>query len=504
MLTAFSSSEQSTLDDANRLMHVWDLASSDCHRLRYLPEQGIEIHGEEQETYLEDLLALSVHYEDLTKVVNKALDNFKKSPRSLQNHYAIGQQYQGLRALLHKMASAIDPKAEILIERTLDSLFLLSSRSAVQAAIELRKAMRSLNELQLLAAANHKLFLYETKYILGVVTNEWGAVQTTFVTPYMTSKELTVATVQIEDTTYELKGRLEANFAYPLPRHPTFTNTTRFRLIQEDGAVPIEMSVYPKWAKDVNGYLMTLPQFQQCPQGAHDYVRSFTEQDSSGVLSYQPPSLAVVLTGPFANPENSDVLPIYFQAMVEIAKNHHCYQVELFIPFDFITHAYALGFYSTEKKEQALCKEAVELQLAHKRPISLLPEELNQFEGNEELLLPVYFPLDELNTRPVYFTEQGLTTTYGELSRQLSLFKKAPSNSILPDPYGLLARPFCSIYQAINKRRIDGKPIPTTVSSYQKELTDSHWIKNEHDLVAVGEATHIQPDKINKTVRILR
>lgn len=506
MLTAFSTSEHATLHDANRLVHIWDVSSNNCHRLRYQPQQGIEIHGDDQQSYLEDLLALSVHCEDLAEVVKKALQAIPKTASSLQSFYNISQQYQGLRVLLHKITAAIYPKSEILIQNALNNPPLPISDSFVQVVIELRNNLNSLNHCRLLAAASHKLFLYDTMYIFGIVTNEENELQTSFMSPYLSGKEFTVATVQVEDNLFELKGRVDANFAahYQPTLLPALTNMTRFKLMNADGGVAVEMSVYPKWTNDIRGCLMTLPQFQQCPHGAHDYVRSLTEQHSSGVLTYQPPCLAAVLNGPFASAENSDVLPLYFQAMVEIAKNHHCYQVELFIPYDFMPYAYAFGFYSEEKGEQELCEQIVKLSSTHKRRVSLKHEIVNRFEGGDELLLPVYFPLDELNTREVHFTEQGVKTTYGEICRQQSLFKDASPNSILPDPYGLLARPFLSIYQAINKQKIDGKPIPRTVSSYQKELTDTRWLTKQCDLQSIGEASHIKPHQINKTVRISR
>ncbi|MGE3320144.1 MAG: hypothetical protein AB7I18_12700 [Candidatus Berkiella sp.] len=506
MLTAFTTAEQITLNDTNRLMHLWDLSSTDRHRLRYQPGQGIEVHGDDEVSYLEDLLALSVHCEDLVKVLYKALNAIPKVPSSLQNVYTVGQQYQGIRSLLAKVTAMLRDQYHAIALRALNTTPLQHPQGVLQAATELSTAIIALDDLQIVTAFRQKVFLFETNFIYGIVTNADGQFQNDFVAPVIRNKELTVARFQKDDTIFEFKGRLTANFSQSLPSTlPTFANLTRFRLLQEDGVVPIDMSVYPKWAKiGERGTLMTLPQFETCHQGANDYVRSFTEKDLAGLLTYQLPSLAVILSGPFADPLNSEVLPFYFQAMVEIAKNHHCFQVELFIPFDFITYAYAFGFYSNENTEQELCKKAVELQLAHKQPISLLPEAIAQFQGNEELLIPVYFPIDAVNTRPVYFTKQGITTTYGKLCQQLSLFKDAPTNSILPDPYGLLARPFCSAYQAMQKSKIEGKPIPRTVASYQQELTDSNWFARERDLMSIGEATHIEPAQAKKTVRILR
>lgn len=501
-----TAAEQVTLDNHNRLIHQWQPGSQENDRLRYNLE-GVEIyHDRIEDPYQEDLVTLLIHFEDLGALVTRRV-NAIEDPQTLGIHdlYQLGQLYQGLRVLLAQSDELLHPKCEMLIAKaqaTLPHLDVADQIIVQKLVIDLRSAMLNYTRLQLEIAANQKSATFDTKLIYSLVTIPAGQpLPFSFVTPITTNKEIRIADVERDPFRIEITTKLHFSFSLNLPQaRPTFADLSYFYFYVDGERLPISMLAYPKWPSfTTTPKAMKVRDFQACPEGAQQYFRSRTNLESSGVISYQVPQLAVLLAGPYANDAYAEQLPYFFQAMVEIAKRYHCYDIALYIPNDFTVRAHAYGFYSFDEEIQQLCENVVQEKLANQQPVPLLTPDTNAFEDEEELLKPVFFAVGSSNTRPVYVTEQGISTTYDKLCQE-PLFNE---QSILPNPYGMLSRPFCSIYEALLMRE-RGQPIPTRVSGFKTEASDINWIKNDEELIGLGEASHLQPGTKSHSLRVLR
>lgn len=501
-----TAAEQVTLNNHNRLIHQWQPGSQENDRLRYIPD-GIEIyHDQLEDLYQEDLVTLIIHFEDLGALLTKRV-NAISHPETMGVHdlYQLGQLYQGLRVLLAQSDELLHPKCETLIAKAQATLHHLDAADQIivqNLVIDLISEMSNYAKLQLKIATNQKSATFDTKLVYGLVTTPAGQpLPFSYVAPITTNKEIVIADVERAQCRIEITVKLQCNFSLILPlTRPTFTDLSRFLFYKDGERLPIAMLAYPKWPSfTTTPKAMKVSDFQACPEGAEQYFRSKAKIESSGVLTYQAPQLAALITGNYVADTFLGDLPYFFQAMVEIAKHYHCYDIALYIPNDFIVKAYAYGFYSVDKEVQELCENVVQEQFAKREPVPLLAADTNAFEDDEELLSPVFFAVGESGNRPIYLSEKGVKTTYDNLCQQ-PLFNSDP---ILPNPYGMLTRPFCSVYDALIKRE-RGHPIPTRVGSFETISSDINWIKQDEDLIGLGEASHLQPDNKSRALRVLR
>ncbi len=491
--------EQIILDNANRLMHTWDPQNPSFARLRTNNEGIIEVFQKSDEPFQEDLITLQMFFEDFLVLVQKRKNTIQElETLDLQALYQRSQLFQGLRQLIASINDNVSEKIETLnntVLAALDNLDEVDSNIVKKMLVDLSQLLRTLAYLQLVLAARHKLTLFDIRLVEHQVVDPTGQrSEVLFTHNILINKLISLSEFEYNDNNLEIVAQLHASFSANLQPHFSFSNITCFSFYKNGELIPSNMIVYPRW--DINDETaLTLSQFQACRGGAN-------QRFSKSVRThYKPPQLAVVLTGQFAQ---SQELPFYFQAMVEIAHNHHCYEIALYIPNDFMLKAHAYGFYSKNEALQQLCQDTVEQQLFDEEPVPLLLDEINQYQGEHELLTPVYFRIEAMAHRPVYLTESGVTTTYSELCRTQPLFKREKKNSILPDHFGLLARPFCSYFELMRNLEITGYMPSMQSCSLEKSVTDANWLKKEKDLTAIAEASSLQPLEQNTTIRLLR
>jgi hypothetical protein len=491
--------EQIILDNANRLMHSWDPKNPLLARLRTNSQHIIEVHPEEGEPFQEDLITVQMFVEDFLAVVAKRKNAIQATETlDLQTLYERSQLYQGLRQLIAKINGNVSEKIERFNETVLNSLNDLDAieQSIVKKMlVDLKQLLIKLIFLQLEIAASHKLALFDIRFVENRVFDPTGQrADVLFTSHLLLNKLVSLGEFEYNENNLEIVAQLQASFSANLQSHFSFSNITRFSFYENGELIPSNMIVYPRWDID-DETAITLTQFEACRGGAN---QRFSKNLST---HYESPQLAVVLTGQFAE---CSQLPLYFQAMVEIANNHHCHEIVLYIPYDFMLKAHAYGFYSSNEALKQLCLGEVVKQLVETEPVPLLTEEVNQFQGEHELLTPVYFPLSGIDHRPVYFSECGVTMSYRELCQTQTIVKCTKSNGILPDYFGLLARPFCSLYELTRNRVLNGN-IPSMHSCHlEKDMTDANWLKKENDLTAIAEASAMQTPERNTTIRLLR
>lgn len=492
--------EQIIIDNANRLMQRWDPKNPATARLHMTTMQTIEVYPDNDSSYLEDLLTLNIFFEDFTQLIKKRIQAISKPENpDLQKHYELSQLYLGLRLLNTNISDILYEKVDVLKQNVLAASTLnKSDRKPINKVLnELNTSLISLLYLQLEIAANHKINLFDVRMVEQGIYDPTGLRAPLFSSSYrLINKLITLSEFEHNHINYEIVAQLQASFSSKLQTGFSFSNITRFSLLENNELVPVCMAVYPRWVEfNYHDTPITLPEFETCKEGAND---RFSKCEN---MSYTLPQLAVTLTGQFAE---SKQLPLFFQAMVEIAKNHHCYEIALFIPNNFVLKAHAFGFYSKDKTLQQSFINFIEEQLADREPVPLMPEEVNQFLNEHELMQPVYFSLQSLKECPVYLTERGVKTTYDELCRNQPLFDGKKTNGILPDFFNFLQKPFCSFYELAKKRALTGNMPSMTSCTLNKSITDANWLKKDNDLIAIGEASSKPQLQRTTSWRVLR
>lgn len=508
----FSPEENQIILNCNILLHLWHPGLSD--RIQWHREDGsISVSQNKDLPYEEDVMALQIHCEDFQKLITKRLLSFKDSTsQNLRQLYDKAQMLQGMRLLL-------DNYHQVLVRKALYCISQFSSASTTEetpiASIARLKLGEGLLDLlqkgksQLIALEKIQQRLLSKTYIITLAaTSELNEISESQPIAIQLPRPIKIGQFTHLDKSICIQAHLMLEpTALARPTTPLLADLTtiQFQPLDESEAIPVLLMAYPRWSTDSHVPSITLTEFKACPGGAKDRLARFTSLSSIGVLPYETPSLATTLCGPFAKDELRPLLPRYFQAMIEIAKAHHCYQVVCFIPFDFTLIAHAMGFYSSNRDEQDWCQKESEKAIINNLLPELLAENENQFEEGEELCRPVFFPLNEIATRKVHFGNKGhVTTTYAEVIEKMPLFNNNHGKEIIPDPYGFMTKPVCTLYQAIRKREITGKHLRSFGSTYYSEATHYEWLADNQALLSIGESTHLQPQDRTNVARILK
>lgn len=504
---AANTEDQTIIDNINVLVHVWQPAASTMSRISSINGQII-INDRGKLDFQNDLMALTIQCEDFNAFIKRRATALKAAPfiPNLQTYYALGQRYQGLLTLAANINNVIFDKFYIFLEHIEASSEKLTQieYEVVQRLSELLvDEFRRTEHLLLEIAASRQFALTEILNVYGNVISENGDIQQVFEGHNLINRRILMGEFTLGQTVIQIKAQLQAHFSSTIPSQlPAFSNVTNFHFQISNSMIPILMSMYPLFSAYDQKKPITLSQFRLGLNDAHAAVKAQALPNITGNLMYQPPQLAVTLSGPFAQAGYATTLPLYFQAMVEIAKNHHCYQIVLYTPFDFADIAFALGFHPKEHENVTSSQARVAKQLSQKKAVQLLPDDTNQYVNQQELMQPLYFPLGEIATRKVYFPEKGETTTYAQLIEKLALFKHTTSNTILPDPYGLMARPFSLGMRALQTRELTGKGFKRDVASFQTEIVDANRLLIDKELAELGEGCFTKSTDPKQMTRI--
>ncbi|MCS5712159.1 hypothetical protein [Candidatus Berkiella aquae] len=465
-----SPKEQQALDSINKLVHLWNPpTTAPAGNLTAIIAASIDTH----ESFINALVRLKIALPHLGNVVKNRLSHLNTVPaKNLQELYQLGQAYQGLRVLLQATHDVLEDKFSLLNNHPLES----SAKNALDILSKLQETVKA------------KQFSALKTMIEGFRMQIVENVPTFTTIRRVINKQIVLKNFEYQGSHYALAAQLKTQENFSVLATPRFADLCTFTFFANGNMIPINLSVYPRYPSK-NDKPIPFTIFQTCDDGASQRFLQSTLVQSQGHLKYQAPQLASVLMGPYAELKYTQVLPLYFQTMVEIAKNHHCYEIALYIPYDFIDIAYAFGFYSQNFVEQQQCEKRVKMHFATGNLPPLLPATLNQYVEDIELLRPVYFPISGFDSRPIYLNGQTQTTTYKKLCKTLSLLDDRPFNSVLPDPYGFMAKPFVSAFHAIRQREQTGRPIKTVTSTYCKEPLDINLIKQEESLASIGEVS---------------
>lgn len=507
---AANTKDQTIIDNINVLVHVWQPAASTMSRVS--SNNGlIIINDSDKLDFQNDLMALTIQCEDFNAFIKRRAAELKAAPfiTNLQTYYALGQRYQGLLT----MAANINT---IIFDKCYNFLAHIQTSSEKRSQVEnevikriselLVDEFRKTDHLLLEITASRQIALTEILDNYGNPISENGNIQQVSEGYNLINRWILMGEFQRGQTIIQIKAQLQAHFSSSFPpQMPAFSNVTNFLFKINDSVIPIIMSMYPLFDADVQKKPITLSQFRLGPNGAHAAVKAQALPNISGNLMYQPPQLAVTLSNHFTQPNYATKLPLYFQAMVEIAKNHHCYQIVLYTPFNFADIAFAFGFHPKEREKVTSSQARVEKQLSQKKAVQLLPDNTNQYVNQQVLMQPLYFPLGEIATRKVYFTEKGESTTYARLIDKLAFFNKhTTNNTILPDPYGLMARPFSLGMRALQMRELTGKGFKRDVARFQTEIIDANRLQNDKALAELGEGCFTKSTDPKQMTRIFK
>lgn len=504
---AVTPEDQIVIDNTNLLIHEWEPLSQ--NKSRVLSDEGmLTVDAHERLDFQNDLMALNIYYEDFNALLKKRAAALKVPfVPNLQTYYTLGQRYQGLLALAAKVHSIIFDKCYDLLVH-IGNLSEKLSQVECEVIQSITKLLvdehRKTNHLLLEITASKQFLLTEILHVYGYVTLDTGEIQQVFEGHNLIMRRILMGEFKIGQTMIQIKAQLQAQFSTTIPSTlPTFSSLVNFHFHQNNTMIPILMSMYPRISTLDHATPITLQQFSLCSDDAVATVNAQVAAHQCGRLHYSSPQLAVALSGPLAEDIYADKLPWYFQAMVEIAKNHHCHQIVLYTPNDFADIAFAFGFHPREHEKITTSQQNVKTHLTNKTRVPRLPASVNVYANQVALMQPLYFPLGELDSRKVYFTEKDEVTTYAKLIEKLTLFKQTTSNSILPDPYKLMARPFSPTFQALRKREITGKNFRSDVAGYVNGRLDANSLKENKELAALGEGAHIQSTEPKSIFRIL-
>ncbi len=501
----FSAEEIQTILNCNKLLHLWHPALSK-HITWQQNDGSIEVFEDEHSAFDEDLTTLLIHCRKFQNLVAKRLQNLPEiTALNLPQLYKKAQILHGMHFLLRHYHDNIYTKAAYCATKITESTITDNETPLINLVESLlEELLKSKNQISQLQEKQQALLnkIYVTTFPLTTGLNAMnGNISAVIFTP----RQLEISHFTHKDQLVSIRAHLTAdNNAFLQPTTPWFADLTTFQFYQQNKAVPVLLLAYPRWPTETNISAMTITQFQACPDGARERLAHFSANSTIGILPYQQPLLATTLCGPFAEPEQQSLLSHYFQAMVEIAKAHHCYQVVCFIPFDFTLIAHAMGFYSDNVAEKTRCQDMLAQALANKQALELLDDSENQFEGNEELCHPVYFPLSEIATRKVHLEGLEHVTTYAEAIDKMSLFHRNPEEGIIPDPYGFMTKPICSFFNAIKRRQITGRAVPTLGKTYLSEKVDYIWLTDNQTLLGIGESSHLPSTDRKMMTRILK
>ncbi len=241
--------------------------------------------------------------------------------------------------------------------------------------------------------------------------------------------------------------------------------------------------------------------------GTTPYVQSFMNQHLNGVIPYQKVNLLVTLMGPFQL-YTIETLIIYFQFMVELAALERYSQIVLYAPYDISAIAYSMGFFSNDEEQPTLTqqKELVFHQLKNKEAVPILERfhYLTNDVNQEEILRPFYFNMEEMGSRPLYFTGTGTQKTYAALIKEKrQLDNKKFAQGIFPSFHQLPFTPYHTTYAARKKLEISGKP-KTTGMAYEREKIDYRWLNDNQALQSIGATAGISETIAPAYNKILR
>ncbi len=507
----FSQKENQTILNCNLLLHLWHPELSE--RIQWHREDGsIHISENNDLPYEEDIMALLIHCDDFQKLIAKRLTSFTElTSQSLRQLYEKSQTLHGMRLLLNNYQRIIIGKAVHCISLLRGASATDETPYAPMARLKLGEDLLNVlqdgqKQLATLARIQQRV-LSKMHVVTFQITTELNEVSESQPGYLLLPRQVEIGQFMHSDNPINIRAHLMVeSAALSNPSTPLLADLTTIQFHLQSEAIPVLLMAYPRWSTEINVPSITLTEFRACPGGARDRLARFTTASSVGALPYETPYLATTLCGPFAEDNQRPMLPYYFQAMVEIAKAHHCYQVVCFIPFDFTLIAHAMGFYSNNMEENAWCENELYQAIINNKAPELLTDTENHFEGDEELCRPVFFPLSEIATRTVHLASElgSRVTTYAKEIEKTALFNNTHGEGILPDPYGFLAKPVCSFFHAIRKQSLTGKPLRKISSTSQTEEADYAWLADEQALLSIGESTHLQPDDRTIVARILK
>lgn len=513
----FSAEDYQIILNCNKLIHLWHPALS--HHVTWQPEEGsITVYEnehsaedeysveDEHSAFGEDLKTLLIHCEKFHALIAKRLQDLSEIAASnLPQLYKKAQMLHGLHLLLTHYHKNIYRKAEYCATKIVElatanneAPLIILIDSVLQELLNSKQQISQLQKMQELLLNK----MYATTIPCTLALN--AASENVPIIVKM-PRQIEIGQFMHSNGPVSIRAYLTSD-DLPLlqPMTPLLADLTTIQFYWKNKAVPVLLQAYPRWPTETNISTMTLAEFQTCPEGAHCRFTDFTTTSSMGIVPYQQPFLATTLCGPFAKPAMQSLLPRYFQAMVEIAKAHHCYQVVCFIPFDFTLIAHAMGFYSDKDDEKSRYQQMLEQFVANNQSLELLDESVNQFGESEELCRPVYFPLNEIATRTAHLEGLGHITTYAEVINKMPLFPHNRDEGIIPDPCGFMAKPICSFFNAIRNQQITGKTVPMLGRTYLSETVDYIWLTDNQTLIGIGESSHLASTEQKMVTRFLK
>lgn len=321
-------------------------------------------------------------------------------------------------------------------------------------------------------------------------------------TPSLMKRKFTIHRKQLENVS------ILANFkvCYDLKRKYHFSDIIEISCEGPGFSFIDSLSTYPSWSVDVGQqyapwlWNMDDDNDDTCEYGPSQMIRTIF-QKGSGVISYRPTDLIVKdlnLQGAISDEQYK----LYFQCMIEIAKLGQFARVVYFAPYSFSPYAYAFGFYSKDEENQPTLAEQSERVLkALNQHEAIGKHEFKKVDNDDGLFLrPFYFEMDEVDSRPVHFTKEGVITTYEKLIKDCNLIDDEQyPEGIYPDYYQLQFQPYYHSFKQITSRSIKGKLPSQKLALCFDEGIDFNCLNNDKQLELIGALSDVHnPDPESK------
>lgn len=446
----------------------------------------LTLSDEKYDSFAQEKMILIWHFSQLIPYLQDRLAHIRSMPiDTLRQYHDNSMQFQGFHQLCKNLVLQLDTFNQLInqienqskqywtfqfkllqqyLSKDLDAV-MTCAEQFISQIVEQRKTKLSVMTDELRLHQHGQLILFE-------------AISRPMPRTYP------LGTVRVGAQRYEVTAHFQTfRSTWQTPTKFQFTGKLNISLATVDAKVHASLLVHPSWDKEPLCEI-SQTQLDQAKDCAHNRLMALYLNNPISAITFEPATLRASFVNLCTHVTGNQVLP-YCVTLVSFAKSHNINEVTIYAPYNYSAIMYANGFYSlnkdTELPTKADQQSVIANAFASGQVTPILDRSLNRHAGvNNPLLRPFCFSLNNLESIPVYLTEDRVKTTYAELLNSSTLNEEEGYAGIFPEILQIPLK-FTGAHNSIREREISGK-LKKPAVTFQMEQVNYQALDKDNEL----------------------